>query len=122
MPHRKTTRKAQAKKANAPMRNTPAVKSPRKQAHADASRAAKTMAKNAAPGIRKSAAKRTEKAVMSASALKKVETVQKLSDLLTAGIKQDARDVARGVKCPVKTAKVFRAMKQAMHDAREEQP
>jgi hypothetical protein len=104
------------------MRNTASVKSLRKKVHADASRAAKTMAKIVAPGIRKSAAKRTEKAVMSASTLKKVETVQKLSDLLTAGIKQDASDVARGVKCPVKTARVFRAMQQAMRDAREEQP
>lgn len=69
MPPKKTkfkpaTRKAQAKKATAPMKNKAKEKSAKTEKKAVASKAARTVAKTAKPAVRKSTAKRAEKAAV----------------------------------------------------------
>jgi hypothetical protein len=121
---RPTTRKARAKKANAPMRNKPKDKSPAAKAKAEAKKAARTMAKTVKPGIRKSAAKRVEKtekkAVLSAAALKRIETIKGKANGLILCIKQDVQAAAKGQVNAMQVQRMFKAMMEIVFEAREE--
>lgn len=82
-----TSRKSQAKKANVPMKNTPSAKSPKAETKAAASRAARTMARTAAPGVRKSAAKRVETTESRAAARSDATDISKVKSQMTQIIK-----------------------------------
>lgn len=114
------SRKAQAKRANAPMKHKPAAKPPKAMAKAEASRAARTMAKAVKPGMRKSAAKRTEKTVMSAAALKRIEDIRALGDSLIHCIRQDVRASANGAVNSTRAKKMLVDMMDIMVEAGEE--
>ncbi len=112
----RTNRKVQKKRANAGMKNDAAAKSPRVKARADASKAARSMAKQVRPDMRKSAAKRVEQA-MSPTALKRMEAIKTLVQDLIVRVRQNVKEVNKGTRNAEKTRKLFRSMKQMMVEA-----
>lgn len=118
-----TTRKSQAKKANAPMKNAPAAKPADAATKSAASKAAKTMAKTVQPGVRKSAARRVEKAekkLLSATAQKKLDQIKITANSLCFCIRQDAKAAAKGQVSIETVRKHFKAVQQMVLDARIE--
>lgn len=124
---KQSNRKAQAKRANAPMKNASDSKSPRAKKKAEASQAARVMARAVKPGMRKSAAKRVEKeekrAVQPSLAKQLAQdgfaATRKQANMLIKILKNDATAVSNGSGDETKYRELVLAMSRALTNTKK---